>query len=564
MSPMYKAWPGTRDTIRPSNSLPMPTTDLTSSFRQTVPCPTATTTAADFIRQLEEKKHDWAEVARRSLPRDNRARDIKGRFPYRPRDRRDGVGSRPQTQPTTTNLRNQPADTPAEPRRLPYRRQRDPPTQLDPSRSVVKSPSAGPKPLRPFLWRQIAANGVDEEDSDDEQDVLWGDNAVPIRAHRNYVAAKPSAWRPKGCDKTNERTPKKKASLGDAHVGQVTREPKPMRVGPQPKSMEHKGAFGVTIYGTAEVAAELDALVREFPRLFADDGKLADLPEEDWMPISLDWEVVDVVYDKLHEQGKLEWVKPPTPFGFPVFINKKEVKGETKKRPVVDIRGLNTITITDAYPMLLQSDVTSAVAGCFFISVMDMVAFLYQWPVAAADRHKLVAVSHRRQEHYNVATMGYKNSSPRSLDDHIAHLPRVFSEFQEMNLTMSAKKTFGFPSIELLGQDVDGMGLSTSQEKLDAIAKDVEHYLGLTGWRRSYIPYYAALCEPLQACKKRIFKSAPASAHARKSFAGTSLVGPPDDLRKYFQALQSAFARPSMLHHFDRARPLYIHVDASK
>lgn len=114
------------------------------------------------------------------------------------------------------------------------------------------------------------------------------------------------------------------------------------------------------------------------------------------------------------------------------------------------------------------------------------------------------------------------------------------------------------------------MGLSTSAEKLEwtakltfhRITKDFERYLGLTGWLRSYIPYYAAFSEPLQACKKNMFKSPPAGKHTRKSFASTSLVDLLDELKESFQALQLASATPSMLNHFDRGRPLYIHVDA--
>lgn len=423
---------------------------------------------------------------------------------------------------------------------------------------------------------------------------------------------------------TQRRLPRSVAVPAEVEVQQLDFEHQGLKVGPQPKSMESKGAFGVTIYGDRETATRFDSLVREFPRLFTDDGKSANIPESDWMPIKLvsDWnasgsklahkvyplgakdrEVVDVTFDKLHDQGRLSWTNSPTPFGSPVFVVKREVGKILKRRPVVDVRGLNSIALTDAYPMPLQSDVTSAVAGCPYISVMDMVAFFYQWPVAREDRHKLTVVSHRGQEFFNVAPMGFKNSPPfvqrqvdkiirekklggfckayiddivsysKSLDEHVAHLRRLFTVFQDMNLTMSPEKTFlGFPSIQLLGQHVDGMGLSTSAEKLAAIsalefprsAKDLEHYLGLTGWLRSYVAYYAQLAEPLQNCKTMIFRKAPAGTHARKSYAATVLVEATSDMREAFQALQAAFAKPSMLHHFDRSRVLYIHVDASK
>ena len=63
-----------------------------------------------------------------------------------------------------------------------------------------------------------------------------------------------------------------------------------------------------------------------------------------------------------------------------------------------------------------------------------------------------------------------------------------------------------YPTIQLLGQKVASLGLSTLEEKLRAIAKlkfpsnlrQLETYLGLTGWLRNYISYYARIAKLLQ------------------------------------------------------------------
>jgi hypothetical protein len=61
---------------------------------------------------------------------------------------------------------------------------------------------------------------------------------------------------------------------------------------------------------------------------------------------------------------------------------------------------------------------------------------------------------------------------------------------------LKARKTYlGYPSIPLLGQKVDSLGLTTVEDKLKAIAKlpfqktlkDLETYLGMTGWLRDYV-----------------------------------------------------------------------------
>ncbi|SLM39757.1 probable transposable element [Lasallia pustulata] len=128
--------------------------------------------------------------------------------------------------------------------------------------------------------------------------------------------------------------------------------------------------------------------------------------------------VIDEEFDKMHKQGRISWSVEPTPFSFPVFVVWKTVFSGSEKKPtkkgrvVVDIRGLDKITTTDAYPIPLQSEIISAVHGLKFISTMDCTGFFHQWPVKEEDRHKLTVVSHQGSERFNVAVMGFKNSPP--------------------------------------------------------------------------------------------------------------------------------------------------------
>lgn len=88
----------------------------------------------------------------------------------------------------------------------------------------------------------------------------------------------------------------------------------------------------------------------------------------------------------------------------------------------------------------------------------------------------------------------------KSLDQHIKDLDAVFTELLAYNICLSPKKSFlAYQSVQLLRQRVDAFGLASDTEKLAAIAKlafpqtlrQLEHYLGLTGYLRQYIPYYA-------------------------------------------------------------------------
>ena len=209
---------------------------------------------------------------------------------------------------------------------------------------------------------------------------------------------------------------------------------------PHPHPPKSKQVFestlenGITIYGDEDVRKQLAEVTSAYLKLWQDNPETVDIPEEQYLTIPLkpeaqveaskvyplgprDQAIVDKEFNRLHEQGKMEWTTKPTRHSYPVFVVWKTIyhagkEPERKGRVVVDIRGLNNITEMDSYPIPLQSDITAAVQGCRYISTTDAASFFYQWAVARNDRHKLTVVSHRGQEQFQVAVMGYKNSPP--------------------------------------------------------------------------------------------------------------------------------------------------------
>ena len=90
----------------------------------------------------------------------------------------------------------------------------------------------------------------------------------------------------------------------------------------------------------------------------------------------------------------------------------------------------------------------------------------------------------------------------KSFADYLANLRSLFKLFVEHNVSISLTKTFlGYLNINLLGRRVDLFGLAIAEEKLEVIRSlkypkilgDLEHYLGLAGYLRSYIYYFAQL-----------------------------------------------------------------------
>lgn len=384
--------------------------------------------------------------------------------------------------------------------------------------------------------------------------------------------------------------------------------------------LEHVMPNGVTIYGKPEAADAFAELLDEHQDLFIDKGQTVDIPEEEWMPIPLkpgvtskpakvypvgqkDKEVIDATFDKMHDQGKMSWSTQPTPFSYPVFVVWKDTASGRKGRVVVDIRELNKITETDTYPLPLQSEIIALLLGYMYLSTVDAVGWFHQFFVVRQDRHKFTVISHRGQEESAVALMGYKGSPPyvqrqtdamlrpykdfakafvddiiifsHTLAEHLNHLRQIFELFRSKRVSLSPTKSFiGYPSVTLLGQRVDGLGMSTSQEKIQAITnlrfpetlRDLEIFLGLTGWLRSSIPRYAQLANPLQERKTMLTKGlGKGSGPARKrSAVRVVFYAPTQEELEAFSKLQAAFSSPTFLAHYDSTRPLFIDLDASK
>ncbi len=397
-------------------------------------------------------------------------------------------------------------------------------------------------------------------------------------------------------------------------------------IAPQANVNEVIHPTGVTIHGTPAASSAIATAVDAFPSLWKDTGNVINVPESEEMEILLlenwrelykpgqarvyplgdrDKEVIDREFDKLHDQGRMEWTTTATPFSFPCFVVWKDASAtaERKGRVVVDIRALNKITMPDAYPVPSQAEILAEVKDSAVISTVDAASFFYQWWVKKPHRHRLTVASHRGQESFRVPVMGYRNSPAyvqrmidrilrpfrkfcrayvddivifsASVEEHVEHLKQVFEALDKMNIHLAPRKSFlGYPSVHLLGQKVDALGLATAAEKLAAIANlkfpktlgQLDKYLGLTGYLRQYIAHYAAIAKPLQLRKTHLTRSVKGvRGNARKKAASrTHLTIPTPKELNAFHHLQKLFSSPTILIHHDRKRILYVALDASK
>lgn len=163
----------------------------------------------------------------------------------------------------------------------------------------------------------------------------------------------------------------------------------------------------------------------------------------------------------------------------------------------------------------------------------------------------------------------------KTLEEHLTHLSEVFQLLDSYGIRLSPKKSYlGYPTVALLGQKVDAFGLTIAADKLAAISslqfpvtlKDLETYLGFTGWLRNYIAWYAQKSDALQRRKTLLLRSSPTNkGRQRKVYsARTVLEKPSEEEHESYRQLQEAFHQASLLVHHDPTRVTYIDVDASK
>ena len=210
--------------------------------------------------------------------------------------------------------------------------------------------------------------------------------------------------------------------------------------------------------------------------------------------------------------------------------------------------------------------------------------------------------SHRGQKVFNVAVMGYKNLPvyaqqqinrilqshqiyaktyvddivifSKLLEKHLWHLQNVFQELTTIQIILLPKKSFlAYPSVHLLRQRVDVLGMATAEAELATIMqlafpcslKDFEAYLGLTRYLKQYIPYYTQVAKPLQERKTLLNWSMKVGGNARqKVVARTYITTPTNRELNAFHHLQLLFSQPSILLHYNPSLQLYIDLDASK
>ena len=362
-------------------------------------------------------------------------------------------------------------------------------------------------------------------------------------------------------------------------------------------------------------------IVEEYSNLWKKTD-FVDLSKENWMRIFLkiDWksrisdkvkiyslstrdkELIDVIFDKLHEFDKLNWIEEFTSFSYLVFCVWKNVNDEKKRRIIVDIRELNVIIQFDVYSLSLQIEMIFVVFECQYIIVIDCSTFFYQWRVHSKNRHKLTMINHRNQKFFNVAIMKYKNSLVyvqrqidrlfrsyrhyvktyvddiviyfKTLDEHKIHLRSIFDMFKINNISIKSKKIFiDYFTVHLLKQKMNFLELTTTEKKLKTISRlsysktlqSLKIYLKLIEWLRDYVFMYVDVAKSFQKLKIELLRNASVTNNVKKIFS--RIIRMKNFISRKlasFQIFQTLLSKSFYLIHVDSTRRIYIDLNVSK
>jgi hypothetical protein len=241
-------------------------------------------------------------------------------------------------------------------------------------------------------------------------------------------------------------------------------------------------------------------------------------------------QIIEQNLKEMKEQGIIEPSK--SPWASPVVLAPKK---DGSIRFCVDYRKLNSMTTRDAYPIPRIDDTLDALQEARFVSTLDLRSGYWQVEMDKESKEKTAFITHKGLNEFNVMPYGLTNApatfqrlmdivlaglkwqsclvyiddvviySP-TFEQHLIDLKNVFQALKEANLTLKASKCcFCRKEMKYLGHIITQDGIKPDPTLTKAVSdfpqpktiKDVQSFLGLSGYYRRFIKDYAKIAEPL-------------------------------------------------------------------
>jgi hypothetical protein len=279
---------------------------------------------------------------------------------------------------------------------------------------------------------------------------------------------------------------------------------------------------------------------------------------------------------------KKGFIRPSkSPAGSPMlWVPKKD----GSKRPCVDYRGLNNVTIKDRYALPLINELHDRFQGAKIFTKLDLrgaynlirIAEGEEWKTAFRTRYGLfeyqvmpfgltnAPASMQRlmndalHEYLDIFTIVYLDDIlvySASKDEHVEHVKLVLEKLKEYHLLLKPEKCeFHKSQVEFLGYIIGTHGIKMDQAKVTAVlewptpttVKEVQAFLGFANFYRRFIAGYSKVAQPLTELTRKdlVFKWT-------------------DKAEAAFQELKTKFTEAPILATFDPAKKIILETDSS-
>jgi hypothetical protein len=304
-----------------------------------------------------------------------------------------------------------------------------------------------------------------------------------------------------------------------------------------------------------DIPESVKGILKEFADVFPDELPIGLPPVRKGHEFKIDLEDdVPPVHRPLYKLSPLElteakkqiemmlehqFIRPSeSPYGSPVLFSPKKDGG---LRFCIDYRWLNKKTIRNQYPLPLPEELFDRLGGAKVFSKLDLKAGYWQIPVRSGDVQKTAFKTRWGLYEYLVMPFGVTNAPAQfmnmmndllgeyldrfvlvflddiliysaDIDQHTEHLRQVLQCLRKNQLFAKASKCeFVQTSIEFLGQQVCGEGMTPTEAKLQAIKEwatpqnvtDIRSFLGFTNYYRRFIRNYSDIAGPLTELTKK-------------------------------------------------------------